>query len=128
MRVEDRAAVDTLIRPDAAHPLGLARRAVSGTPRRLMLVGTALAGLVAAFVLALSAGVSTARGEISGMSAKAAEVSATNDLYYLLNDMDAQVANALLVGFHPRPCPFPRRWTRPMTAGRRLTCTSMAEV
>jgi hypothetical protein len=35
------------------------------------------------------------------MSAKTGEVSATNDLYSRLNDMDARAANALLVGFHP---------------------------
>jgi hypothetical protein len=32
---------------------------------------------------------------------RTSEVSATTNLYYELNDMDAQTANALLVGYHP---------------------------
>jgi hypothetical protein len=96
--------MDTLMRPaapQAPRALALARRTVDGTPRRLALLGAGLAALSALFALLLAGGVSAAHSGIDGVAAKTDEVSATNDLYFHLVDMDAQAANALLVGFHP---------------------------
>jgi hypothetical protein len=73
----------------------------SETPRRLILLVAAVTALAVGFVIVLAAGTSSARAALSSMSAKTGEVSSTNDLYFRLNDMDAQAANALLVGFTP---------------------------
>ena len=77
------------------------RRFFGDTPRQLRLWTAALAALAVALgvVFALALGHDSAG--FSGLRARTAEVSATGDLYYELNDMDAQAANALLVGFHP---------------------------
>jgi hypothetical protein len=93
--------VDILVRTAPDRARALAREALAGTPRRLTLVGTAIAVLVVAFTAVLADGVSAARGALSTLSTRAAEMSALNDLYFRLNDMDAQAANALLVGFQP---------------------------
>jgi hypothetical protein len=66
-----------------------------------VLAAALVAVLAAWFTAILGQGTSAARGALSSMSAKTGEVSATNDLYFRLNDMDAQAANTLLVGFHP---------------------------
>lgn len=99
-------AVDTLTRtePDRARTIprgALFRRTLSETPRRLTLIGAAVAALVVAFAAVLASGASSARGALSTLSTRTAEVSALNDLYFRLNDMDAQAANLLLVGFQP---------------------------
>jgi hypothetical protein len=94
-------AVDTMQRTEQDRFLEPVRRAVSDTPRRLLLAGALVAVLVITLTVTLLAALSSARGALSAMSAKSDEVSATNDLYFRLNDMDAQAANALLVGFHP---------------------------
>lgn len=98
--------MDTLPRtePDRAHTLirrAPFRGAPAETPRRLILIGAAIAALVVAFAAVLASGASSSRGALSTMSSRTAEVSALNDLYFRLNDMDAQAANALLVGFRP---------------------------
>ena len=80
---------------------GLVRRTALDTPRRLVLAAALVALLAAGFTVILAQGTSAARGALSSMAAKTGEVSATNDLYFRLNDMDAQAANTLLVGFHP---------------------------
>lgn len=57
--------------------------------------------LTSALVAVLAGGFGAARTAMASMSAGADEVGVTNDLYFRLNDMDAQAANALLVGFRP---------------------------
>ena len=58
-----------------------------------------LLGLLLGLVCAL--GLLRDASGFDGLGARTSEVSATSDLYYRLNDMDAQAANALLVGYHP---------------------------
>ncbi len=77
------------------------RRAALDTPRRLVLFATLVALVTVWFTTLLAQGTSAARGALSSIAAKTGEVSATYDLYFRLNDMDAQAANTLLVGFHP---------------------------
>ncbi len=93
--------MDTLPRVEGAGLRGTARRALSDTPRRLVFTALGLGALSAALVAVLVAGTVTARAGLSAMASGTGEVSATNDLYFRLNDMDAQAADALLVGFHP---------------------------
>ena len=76
-------------------------RALGGTPRRLITLGAALEAAVAVFIAVLISGTSGADDGMSALVAKAAEAKATNDLYLRLTDMDAQAADALLVGYHP---------------------------
>lgn len=66
-----------------------------------MLGAAAAVVLIAALTVALVSGCASARSGLGALSARTAEVGATNNLYLYLNDMDAQAANALLVGFHP---------------------------
>ena len=94
-------AVDTLTSTEPDRARTLIRSALSETPRRLTLVGAAAAALVVAFAAVLASGTSSARGALSTLSTRTTEISALNDLYFRLNDMDAQAANALLVGFQP---------------------------
>jgi hypothetical protein len=77
--------MDTLIHAEASRLRVVVRRAVYGTPRRLLLVGAGLAALAVAFAALLAWGTSGARAELSSISAKTDEVSATNDLYFRLN-------------------------------------------
>lgn len=93
--------MDTLPRIEGAGLRGTARRVLSDTPRRLVLVALGLGVLSAALAAVLMVGTMTARAGLSAMASATSEVSATNDLYFRLNDMDAQAADALLVGFHP---------------------------
>lgn len=99
-RADIRAVANIMRNQPAGLPTGI-RRALAQTPRRLNLLGAVLAAAVAAFIAVLISGMSGADDGMSAISSKAAEAKATNDLYYHLNDMDAQAANALLVGFHP---------------------------
>ena len=98
-------AVDTLTHTGTGTTRTFAGKAVRrttwDTPRRLVLAATLVALVTAWFTVLLAQGASGARGALSSMAAKTGEVSATNDLYFRLNDMDAQAANTLLVGFHP---------------------------
>jgi hypothetical protein len=77
------------------------RRALSETPNQLSLLTIALVllGLVLGLVAAL--GLLRDSSSLSSLDSRTTEVSATSDLYYRLNDMDAQAANLLLVGYHP---------------------------
>ena len=77
------------------------RRALSETPNQLTLLTVALVllGLLLGVVSAL--GLLRDSSSLSSLKARTTEVSATSDLYYRLNDMDAQAANLLLVGYHP---------------------------
>ena len=77
------------------------RRALRDTPRRigLMTLGLVVVGLVLGLVYALA--LARDSSSVSSLDSRTTEVSATSDLYYRLNDMDAQAANALLVGYHP---------------------------
>jgi hypothetical protein len=77
------------------------RRALTETPNQLTLLTIALVllGLVLGLVSAL--GLLRDSSSLSSLKARTTEVTATSDLYYRLNDMDAQAANALLVGYHP---------------------------
>lgn len=76
-------------------------RALGRTPRRLIMLGAALEAAVAVFIAVLISGMSGADDGMSALAAKAAEAKATNDLYLRLTDMDAQAADALLVGYRP---------------------------
>lgn len=80
---------------------GVVRRVFSDTPHQLKLLtaGLAAAAVLLGFVYALALGRDSS--SFADLKARTAEVSATSDLYYELNDMDAQAANALLVGYHP---------------------------
>jgi hypothetical protein len=77
------------------------RRVLADTPNQLKLLTSALAvlGLVLGLVAAL--GLLRDSSSVSSLKSRTAEVSATSDLYYRLNDMDAQAADLLLVGYHP---------------------------
>jgi hypothetical protein len=94
-------AVTTLVRTEPARYVATVRRVLSATPRRLIALGTALAAAVLIFVIILATGMSDARGGFSAISARAAEATTADNLYSTLNDMDAQAANALLVGYQP---------------------------
>ena len=81
---------------------GSRRRGVFGdTPSQLKLLTAALVllGLVLGLVAAL--GLLRDSSSVNSLKSRTTEVSATRDLYYRLNDMDAQAANLLLVGYHP---------------------------
>ena len=82
-------------------PKGVVRRLLGATPRRLILLSAAIGvlGLLAGLIYALALGSDSS--SFTDLKARTTEVSAATDLYYELNDMDAQAANALLVGFHP---------------------------
>jgi hypothetical protein len=71
------------------------------TPRRLKLLTATivLLGLLLGLISAL--GLMRGSSSLSSLKSRTTEVSATSDLYYRLNDMDAQAANLLLVGYHP---------------------------
>ena len=71
------------------------------TPNQLKLLTAAL--LVLGLVLGLVAALGLLRdsSSLSSLRSRTTEVSATSDLYYRLNDMDAQAADLLLVGYHP---------------------------
>lgn len=75
-----------------------ARRAFGTTPRRLTLLTAALAVLGVLLGVVYALGLRTDTSSFDGLRARTTEVSATSDLYDQLNDMDAQAANALLVG------------------------------
>ena len=83
-------------------PRGSGRRGMlADTPNRLKLLTAALAvlGLVLGLISAL--GLLRDSSSMGNLKSRTTEVSATSDLYYRLNDMDAQAANVLLVGYHP---------------------------
>lgn len=84
-----------------AVPVPGPRRRLRDTPRRinLMTAGLVVVALALGFVYALA--LSRDSSSLRDVASRTNEVSATSDLYYRLNDMDAQAANALLVGFHP---------------------------
>ena len=71
------------------------------TPRQLRLLTGTLAALAAVLGLLAALALRSDAAGFAGLSAHTTEASATGDLYYELNDMDAQAADALLVGFHP---------------------------
>ena len=85
----------------AAAPSKGIGRVLRDTPRRisLMTLGLVVVGLVLGLVYALA--LARDSSSVSSLDSRTTEVSATSDLYYRLNDMDAQAANALLVGYHP---------------------------
>ena len=71
------------------------------TPRQLKLLTAALAVLGLLLGLVSSLGLLRDSSSLSSLKSRTTEVSATSDLYYRLNDMDAQAADLLLVGYHP---------------------------
>ncbi|WP_436770571.1 hypothetical protein [Yinghuangia sp. YIM S09857] len=82
------------VRPDAPAP----RRRAS-VPTRLRAATAVVLVLVAGLLAALVAGVSAARDNLHTIGSGTAPRAATaTDLYYALADMDAQVANVLLIG------------------------------
>lgn len=81
-------------RPDTA-PV----RRRSSVPTRLRAATTVVVALVAGLLAALVVGVSAARDNLHIVGGRTAPQAATAaDLYYALADMDAQVANVLLIG------------------------------
>jgi len=78
---------------------GRRRRWAATTPARIRLLALAVAVPVAALAVVFTLG---ARGERAGLDVighrTAPVVVASSDLYFVLNDMDAQLANVLLVG------------------------------
>lgn len=83
-----------------AVPRGL-RQVLRDTPRQLTLLTTGLGVLCLLLGLVYACALLRDSESIGGLQTRTTEVSATSDLYYELNDMDAQAANALLVGYHP---------------------------
>ena len=90
-----------LLRTAPAKPSGAISRVLGRTPRRLMMLGAALEAAVAVFIAVLISGMSGTDDGMAALSVKAAEAKAADDLYLHLTDMDAQAADALLVGYHP---------------------------
>jgi hypothetical protein len=82
-------------------PGGALRALVRDTPRRITFLTAALAVLAVLLGLAYGLGLSRDSASLGNLSARTTEVDKTSDLYYSLNDMDAQAADALLVGYHP---------------------------
>lgn len=64
-----------------------------------MTLGLVVIGLVLGLIYALA--LARDSSSVSSLDSRTTEVSATSDLYYRLNDMDAEAADALLVGYHP---------------------------
>ena len=94
--------MSAVLERDTRRTLSGAGRVVLGdTPRRVKLLVTGL--VVLATLLGLVYGLGLARDSTSfaDLGARTTELGATDDLYYRLNDMDAQAADALLVGYHP---------------------------
>jgi hypothetical protein len=77
------------------------RRLLHDTPRTLKLLTSGLVLLALVLGLFSALGLQRDGSGVENLGARTAEVSATSDLYYRLNDMDAQAADALLVGYHP---------------------------
>jgi hypothetical protein len=79
----------------------LTRRVFGTTPRRLILLSAGLGALSLLTSAIFASALGSDSSSFTDLKARTTEVSATTDLYYELNDMDAQAANALLVGYHP---------------------------
>ncbi|UGQ10605.1 hypothetical protein LO772_27770 [Yinghuangia sp. ASG 101] len=83
------------VMPDAPSP----RFRGWSVPMRLRLWTAAALALIAALLVTLVSGVSDARGDLHTVGRDTAPQAATAaELYYSLADMDAQVANVLLIG------------------------------
>jgi hypothetical protein len=94
--------VSTLQQQDRrALTASVARRVVGDTPRQLKLLTAGLAVLALLLGLGYALALRVDSAGFADLRSRTTEVSATSDLYYALNDMDAQAANALLVGYHP---------------------------
>lgn len=75
------------------------RRRPATTPQRLRALATVAAAFALVFGVVVVQGVAALRGGLSDIGHQAGpQVVATSDVYFALNDMDAQVANVLLVG------------------------------
>ncbi|MDI2132893.1 hypothetical protein [Yinghuangia seranimata] len=75
------------------------RARVRSVPARLRLVTTLATALIAALCAALALGVNAANDNLDTVGhATAPQAATATDLYFSLADMDAQVANVLLVG------------------------------
>ncbi len=80
-------------------PARARRRPPATTPQRIRLLAAMAAALALVFGLVVTQGVAAVRGGLRDIGHRAGpQVVATSDLYFALNDMDAQVANVLLVG------------------------------
>ncbi|MBR7829489.1 hypothetical protein KDK95_24500 [Actinospica sp. MGRD01-02] len=69
-----------------------------------MTAGLAVLGALLGLVYAM--GLSRDSTSLANLKARTDGVSATSDLYYRLNDMDAMAANVLLVGYNPADASF----------------------
>jgi hypothetical protein len=77
------------------------RTVLGDTPRKLKLLTSGLVALGLVLGLVCALGLLRDTSSVGNLGSRATEVSATSDLYYRLNDMDAQAADTLLVGYHP---------------------------
>jgi hypothetical protein len=83
-------------------PKGSGRRGVlAETPNQLILLTVALIVLGLVFGAVSALGLLRDSSSLGSLKSRTTEVSATSELYYRLNDMDAQAADLLLVGYHP---------------------------
>jgi hypothetical protein len=85
---------------DAA-PGSAVGRVLGDTPRRLKLLTAGLAALGMLLGVVYAFGLLRDSASLANLKARTDGVSATSDLYYRLNDMDAMAANVLLVGYNP---------------------------
>jgi hypothetical protein len=92
------AVPDSLPRP-ARTPRTSLRPRFRGAPARIRATTALVILLLAALFAALTVGVAKARGNVHAVGRSAAPQAATaSDLYFALADIDAQVANVLLIG------------------------------
>ena len=77
------------------------RRLLADTPNQLKLLTAVLVALGLVLGLISALGLLRDSSSVDNLKSRTTEVSATSDLYYRLNDMDAQAADLLLVGYHP---------------------------
>lgn len=82
-------------------PKSYADRLFGDTPNKVKLLTAALAVISLLLGLIYALGLIRDSSSLSSLKSRTTEVSATSDLYYRLNDMDAQAANLLLVGYQP---------------------------
>jgi len=82
-----------------SRPTGWRRHFAAETPARIRLLALSIGTLVIAWAAVLGVETQQARAGLAAISDRRAPVvMAASDLYFVLNDMDAQLANVLLVG------------------------------
>jgi hypothetical protein len=95
----DTAGPDTVVRARGSGPTARVHLLGRATPSRIRLLAGVTAFAVAGLAALLLVQVDRARASLTTIGGQAApEVTAASDLYFALNDLDAQLANVLLVG------------------------------